>query len=122
MSKPITRRPRSLYETGIEPDPRFSLANERTFLAWTRTSLALLAAGVAIEALQLPINELLRLVAAAVFVILGLMAALQSWIGWYRTERALRHERALPAPSLGLPITIGIVVGIAIVSIGFFLR
>ncbi|GAB14727.1 hypothetical protein ARGLB_075_00090 [Arthrobacter globiformis NBRC 12137] len=35
---------------GNEPDPRFTLANERTFLAWIRTSLALLAGGVAVEA------------------------------------------------------------------------
>ncbi len=35
---------------GEEPDPRFTLANERTFLAWIRTSLALLAGGVAVEA------------------------------------------------------------------------
>lgn len=28
------------------PDPRFSLANERTVLAWLRTSLAFVAAGL----------------------------------------------------------------------------
>jgi putative membrane protein len=31
---------------GTEPDYRFTLANERTFLAWIRTALALLAGGV----------------------------------------------------------------------------
>ncbi len=40
-----------MYAQGTEPDPRFSLANERTFLAWIRTSLALLATGVALVAL-----------------------------------------------------------------------
>jgi putative membrane protein len=30
-----------------EPDYRFTLANERTFLAWQRTALGLLAAAVA---------------------------------------------------------------------------
>ena len=35
------RRPRSVYGGGEEPDPRFSLANERTALAWMRTALAL---------------------------------------------------------------------------------
>ena len=45
------RVPRRVYGVGDEPDVRFSLANERTFLAWVRTSLALLAAGVALEAL-----------------------------------------------------------------------
>ena len=33
---------------GEEPDPRFTLANERTFLAWIRTSLAFLAGGIAV--------------------------------------------------------------------------
>ena len=40
-----------LRSTGSEPDPRITFANERTFLAWIRTSLALIAAGVALEAL-----------------------------------------------------------------------
>lgn len=31
-----------------EPDYRFTLANERTYLAWVRTSLALIASGVAL--------------------------------------------------------------------------
>ena len=35
---------------GTEPDPRFTLANERTFLAWIRTSLAMVAGGIAVEA------------------------------------------------------------------------
>ena len=44
------RRPGWVYGRGHEPDVRFSLANERTFLAWIRTALALLAAGVALDA------------------------------------------------------------------------
>lgn len=35
-------------EGRAEPDYRFTLANERTFLAWIRTALALLAGGVAV--------------------------------------------------------------------------
>ena len=37
------------WEEGEDPDPRFTLANERTFLAWIRSSLAFLAGGLAIE-------------------------------------------------------------------------
>ena len=50
-----SRFPRWVYGVGTEPDARFSLANERTFLAWVRTSLAFSAAGVALEALSLPL-------------------------------------------------------------------
>ena len=49
--------PRWVYDGGTEPDPRFTLANERTFLAWIRTSIAFMAAGVALEALPVPYPE-----------------------------------------------------------------
>ena len=115
-----TRFPRSVYERGSEPDPRFSLANERTFLAWIRTALALLAAGVALEALDVPIEPTLRLVAAAIFVLLGLAASVQAWVGWVRVERSMRENRALPGPSLGVVIAGGIVIAVAVIAAGFF--
>ena len=115
-----SRFPRSLYDRGSEPDPRFSLANERTFLAWVRTSLALLAAGVALEALQVPISPGFRLASAVVFVVLGSLAAAQAWVGWLRTERALRQNEALPAPSSGLVIIIGVLLGVVLITLGFF--
>ena len=68
-----SRFPRSVYGVGNEPDPRFSLANERTFLAWIRTGLALSAAGVALEALDLPIAAGLRLACASLLVRLGML-------------------------------------------------
>ena len=46
------RKPDSVYGVGHEPDPRFSLANERTALSWMRTALALVAGGVAIVSLS----------------------------------------------------------------------
>ena len=52
------RFPGSVYGTGEEPDPRFSMANERTFLAWIRTSLAFIAGGVALETFDLPLNTM----------------------------------------------------------------
>lgn len=117
-----TRFPRSAFGRGSEPDPRFSLANERTFLAWIRTSLALIAGGVALEALALPIQAELRIAASALFVVLGLLAALQSWFGWARNERSLRMQRALPGPTLGAVIAAGLGIGIVLVSVGFLLR
>ncbi|RKT35686.1 putative membrane protein [Microbacterium sp. AG1240] len=117
----MTRFPRSVYRRGDEPDARFSLANERTFLAWVRTSLALLAAGVALEALEVPISPGFRLAAALVFVALGVLAAVQSWVGWLRTEAALRENRALPAPTGGLVIVIGVVAAVILLALGFLL-
>ena len=51
------RWPGWVYDDGDEPDPRFSFANERTFLAWVRTALALLAGGVALHVLPLTIDR-----------------------------------------------------------------
>ena len=50
---------------------------------------------------------------------LGLLAAVQAWIGWMRTERALRENRALPAPSSGLVIIVGVVVAVILLALGF---
>ena len=117
-----SRFPRRLYSVGQEPDPRFSLANERTFLAWMRTSLALLAAGVALEALDLPIAEGLRLASALVFIMLGWLAPLQAWTGWVGTERALRESRPLPSPRMGLLTAVGTTGAGVLVLIGLVLR
>jgi putative membrane protein len=112
------RFPPHVYGAGEDPDARFSLANERTFLAWTRTSLALFATGVALEALDVPINPALRLVAATLFVALGLVSVVQGWFGWARTEKALRLGRALPGPMIGPVLSVGIAIGIVLIGAG----
>lgn len=118
-SGPDTRFPRSVFDVGSDPDPRFSLANERTFLAWIRTALALLAAGVGLEALDLPVSAPFRIAASAVFVTLGMLAAGQAWWGWVRTERALRRHTALPAPSVGAILTVGIAAAALLLVLGY---
>lgn len=104
------RFPARLYQVGKEPDPRFTLANERTFLAWIRTSLALTAGGVALEALAQGLQPLLRLAAAIMLIATGVATPIQAWLGWIHTERALRLNTPLPAPRLALPIAAGLVV------------
>lgn len=115
---PASRFPGWVYREGSEPDPRISLANERTFLAWIRTAVALFAAGVAIEALNLAIDPGLRIAAAVLFVALGSVATVQSWLGWAHSERSLRHGSALPGPSLSAVVTGGVLLAMALVAIG----
>ncbi|MFT2817515.1 YidH family protein [Leifsonia sp. A12D58] len=115
------RFPNSVYGQGDEADARFSLANERTFLAWIRTSLALIAAGVALEALKIPVQEGLRFAAAAIFVALGILAPIHAWISWMRVERSLRLNRPLPAPALSGILAAGVVLAAALVAVGMFL-
>ncbi|MCO7221124.1 YidH family protein [Klenkia sp. PcliD-1-E] len=116
------RFPSRVYRAGQEPDPRFSLANERTFLAWIRTALALLAAGMAVEALDLPIPDEIRSAAAVVLVVLGLVAPAQAWFGWAGTERALRHGQALPSARSGPWLAAGVLVAGALLLVGLLVR
>ena len=124
MDGPVVPRrfPTSLYADGAEPDPRFTLANERTFLAWLRTSLAMTAGGVALEALGLGLQPQLRLAAAVLLILAGMTTAAQAWRGWIRTERALRRSRPLPAPTLALPAAVALVVVGALVLLAVVLR
>ncbi len=117
-----TRFPRWVYGVGSEPDPRFSLANERTFLAWVRTSLALSAGGVALEALSLPVHPGVRLAAALLLIVLGLLAAVQAWWRWGQVERAVRCAAPLPAPVLSVVIAAGCAVTALLVIVGILLR
>jgi putative membrane protein len=95
------RWPQWVYGEGHEPDVRFSFANERTFLAWIRTALALLAAGVALDAVSLTIPEALQSTLAALFVLLGLACAVSAWVRWAGAERAMRRDEPLPASRFG---------------------
>lgn len=116
-----SRFPRSVYGTGSEPDPRFSLANERTFLAWIRTALALVAVGVGVEALALPIHPVLRFIAAVAFVLLAVLAAVHAWLSWRSNERSMRLGRALSGQTVSLVLVIGVALATALIAVGMFL-
>lgn len=88
-----------LLPGGTEPDPRFTLANERTFLAWIRTSLALLAGGIAIEAFTADLFlETVRKGLAVLLLLLGMMLSAGSAVRWLRVERSMRNKATLPLP------------------------
>lgn len=122
MSPAPKRFPAGVYGVGQEPDARFSLANERTFLAWIRTSLALLAGGVALEALQLDIEPWLRLVAAVLLILAGIATSVQAWITWLRSERAMRCNTPLPSAALSLPVVVTVIVVGILILIGLLVE
>jgi putative membrane protein len=107
------RRPRR--DLGQDPDYRFSLANERTFLAWIRTALALVAGGLAATQL-LPELQLAfaREAIGASLVALGTLLAGAAFRRWAVNEEAMRLEQPIPASRLPAVLA----VGVAIVSIG----
>lgn len=117
------RWPRSVYGVGEEPDPRFSFANERTFLAWIRTALGFVAAGVAVAAVA-QLNGALALevrLAAVVLVLCGLVSGASALTQWIRNERALRLNQPLPSsrvmPLLSVALVVVALMAIVVVSL-----
>jgi putative membrane protein len=117
-----SRFPKAVFGVGEEPDPRFTLANERTFLAWIRTALALIAGGVAIDAVALPLPGWVRIATSVVLLVLGLAVPVLAWVNWIATERALRLGRPLPGSIITLPLAIGVLVVAALVVLGTVVR
>jgi inner membrane protein YidH len=87
---------------GSEPDARFSFANERTFLAWNRTALALIVAGLAIAQLLPPFPGVPfgRHLLAVPLIALGAILAVAGYLEWRRNQTALRHGQPLPRSPL----------------------
>jgi putative membrane protein len=104
------RRERRLEQTGSDPDPRFTFANERTFLAWNRTALALIAAGLAAaQFLKFNVHGL-RLIIAVPLIVLGAALALASYLHWEESERAMRLRQPLRYSWMPRVLTGGIAV------------
>jgi putative membrane protein len=111
------REPRWRLE-GQEPDYRFSLANERTFLAWIRTALALLAGGVLLEQFATRLGpHIIVVILAIVLAALAAVLCASAYMRWRANEIAMRHARRLPG-TLAIPLiaatTLGISAGIAV--------
>jgi putative membrane protein len=112
-------RPRDPRAVGRDPDPRFTLANERTYLAWNRTALALIGGGLAAGQLLDFDSRATRLLVALPPILLGLALALMSYRRWEANERALRLDEPLPtgAPrvlAIGIAV-VGVIVTVALV-------
>jgi putative membrane protein len=105
-----------------EPDVRFTYANERTFLAWNRTALALIATGVAAAQL-LPGFHVVdgRRILGLPLIALGAILAVTSYRSWVVNERAMRQGQPLPRSPmpLVLAVGIGVVAVIAVVLAAF---
>lgn len=103
------RFPATVYSRGVEPDPRFTLANERTFLAWIRTSLGLFAAGIGVHSLATSVPELVRQAMSLALVALGTLSGCSAYFRWMASERALREGKPLPGAGLSALLTVGAV-------------
>src|SRR3954447_14101191 len=106
-------------EPSRQADVQLSFANERTFLAWERTALGLITAGLAITQLLPPFDMPggRRLIGLPL-IALGILIAAVSYRGWQANERAMGE--GTPLPSSPLPLIVAIVVGVVAV-VGFVL-
>ncbi len=111
------RWPGWVYDEGDEPDPRFSFANERTYLAWVRTALALLAGGVAIQALPLDLHPTARRVLSLFLILVAMVAVSVGWLRWARSERAMRRGAKLPGSVISAFLAAAVVVAALVVLI-----
>lgn len=97
------------------PDPRFSLANERTFLAWIRTALALLAAAAGLTVVDVPWPVAVVRTVAAVLGLCGGLCALLAWVRWRSVETAIAEGR--PAPVARVHVILGVSVAVGVVAV-----
>ncbi len=104
----------SLQRVGSPPDFRVSFANERTFLAWTRTALALIGGGLAASRLLRLKLDGGRLTIGLILIAMGGMAAIAAFIRWRRSELALRLGERMPRSRL-VPALLA--AGIALVAV-----
>lgn len=115
--------PREMRSVGTTPDYRFSLANERTFLAWLRTGLALIAGGLAAAQFlpPLPVAHLREVIAVAL-LLLGGAVAIRAVDHWARTERAIRLGEELPASRFPAVLALAIGLGAVLLVVAILVR
>ncbi|WP_120997699.1 YidH family protein [Stutzerimonas urumqiensis] len=106
---------RLLLGGGEEPDPRFTLANERTYLAWTRTALALLGGAIALESFAVGVfSAAQRTLLVIGLLLLSAVLSIGACWRWLSIERALRQSAPLPVPLLVPVLSVGTIAGAAL--------
>lgn len=108
--------PARVQAEGGTPDYRFSLANERTFLAWIRTALALIGGGFAVDQFLPDLPRAVRVALALALLAGGAMCAVRAVNYWVRCERAMRRNEDLPLSRFPTLLAV-LVAGIAVVMV-----
>lgn len=96
MNKKLKKSRSNWRQKGEAPDYRFSLANERTYLAWIRTALALLAAAIAIDQLTPELApQTVRIMLSAFLCTCSGLLAVVAYRRWAANETSMRNKQAL---------------------------
>lgn len=114
--------PARVRDEGVTPDYRFSLANERTFLAWVRTALALIGGGFAVDQFLPDLHRSVRVTLALALIATGAVCAVRAVNHWVRCEQAMRRGEDLPVSRfpalLALLVAAVAVVMVVVVALG----
>ncbi|MGW1772361.1 YidH family protein [Streptomyces sp. NPDC002104] len=110
--------PARVRDEGETPDYRFSLANERTFLAWIRTALALIGGGFAVDQFLPDLRWGVRVAMAFALLAVGAACSLRAVNHWVRCERAMRRGEDLPMSRFPVVLSLGVgLVAVAMVVV-----
>jgi putative membrane protein len=108
------------------PDRRVHMANERTFLAWVRTSIGIMAFGFVVEKFALFMKRLPFLfgemktytpppaslgystVFGILLVAMGALMGLLAFVRYKKVEREINEDTYQPSTLLDILVTIGI--------------
>ncbi|MEU5956548.1 DUF202 domain-containing protein [Streptomyces sp. NPDC047525] len=113
--------PERIRDEGDTPDYRFSLANERTFLAWLRTALALIGGGFAVDQFLPDLRWGWRIGLALALLAAGVLSSLRAVNHWVRCERAMRRGDDLPVSRFPTVLSLAVaVVALAMVVVVLF--
>jgi putative membrane protein len=113
--------PERIREEGDTPDYRFSLANERTFLAWLRTALALIGGGFAVDQFLPDLRWGWRIGLALALLAAGVLSSLRAVNHWVRCERAMRRGQDLPVSRFPTVLSLAVaIVALAMVVVVLF--
>jgi putative membrane protein len=113
--------PQRVRAEGATPDYRFSLANERTFLAWLRTALALVAGGIAVDQFLTDLRWGIRTTIAVLLLVFGALCAIRAVNHWVLSERAMRRGDDLPESRFPATLAVLTVVASVIVIVAVLL-
>lgn len=104
MGSPLRHLHQPRADVGADPDYRFSLANERTFLAYVRTGLALNAGGLAVVTVLETFPLVGRDLLGALLILLGTAVTIGSYVRWVANEEAMRTDAAIPPSRIPLAL------------------
>lgn len=95
------------YEEGQEPDYRFTLANERTFLAWVRTGLGFFVGAIATDQLNQHLRKDSNLdLIFYFFILISSFCIINGYLRWKRNERSMRNNKPIKYGNINMTLSI----------------